>query len=115
MRAVNRIRRRQHEHVSDTTQNDAPVDFEQRHRTNRRPAETRARPRRIADLLVLSDRSPAGDWATDTRGAHSSSHWVMIARKPDAGKQAPALVKALAGDPGVDNSVTWDVLDGMYS
>jgi len=79
------------------------------------PAEMRARPRRIADLLVFPSGSSAADWATDTRGAHSSSHWVMIPREPDAEKRAPAQVKALAGDLGVDNRVAWDVLDGMYS
>ena len=59
-------------------------------------------------------REHQADWAIDTRGAHSSSHWVMIPREPDAEKRAPAQVKALAGDLAVDNRVAWDVLDGMY-
>ncbi len=78
-------------------------------------AETRARPRRIADLLVVRGGPSAADWATDTRGADSSSHWVMIPHEPDAEKRAPAQVRALAGDLGVDNRVACDVLDGMYS
>jgi hypothetical protein len=78
-------------------------------------AEMRARPRRIADLLVFPGGPSAADSATDTRGAHSSSHWVMIPREPDAEKRAPAQVKTLARELGVDTRVAWDALDCMYA
>jgi hypothetical protein len=35
-------------------------------------------------------------------------------RDPHAGKQAPAHVKALARELGVDTSLAWDALDDMY-
>jgi hypothetical protein len=79
------------------------------HRTMSRPA----RPRHIADLLVVPDGSPAADRATDT-STHSSSHWTMVACDPHAVKRAPAHVKALARDIGVDTHAAWNVLDGMY-
>jgi hypothetical protein len=77
-------------------------------------AEMRARPRRIADLLVVCGGSSAADGAMHTRGAHSSSHWVAVMRDPHAGTQVPAHVKALACELGVDTRVAWDALDDMY-
>jgi hypothetical protein len=76
--------------------------------------KTRARPRRIADLLVVRGGPPAGGRAGDVGDAHSSSHWVALARDHHAGERAPAHVKALARELGVDTTVAWDVLDGMY-
>ena len=78
-------------------------------------AEMRARPRRIADLLIVRGGSSAADGATDPTGAHSSAHWVAVMRDPRAGTQAPAHVKALARELGVDAGLAWDALDGTYS
>jgi hypothetical protein len=77
-------------------------------------AEMRARPRRIADLLIVRGGSSAADGVMNARGAHSSAHWVAVMRDPHAGKQAPAHVKALARELGVDTSLAWDALDDMY-
>jgi hypothetical protein len=78
-------------------------------------ATTLPRPRRIADLLVVRGNPPAGEETSDARGAHSSSHWVALARDPHEGERAPAHVKALALELGVDTTVAWNVLDGMYA
>jgi hypothetical protein len=77
-------------------------------------ARTCARPRRIADLLVVRGNPLVGDPATDARGSYSSSHWVAVAHDPHAGERAPAHVKALAQELEVDTAVAWDALDGMY-
>jgi len=79
--------------------------------TNR--VEMRARPRHIADLLVVRGGSSAADWATDT-SAHSSSHWAMVTPDPHADRPAPAQVKELARELGVDTCVAWEALDRMY-
>jgi hypothetical protein len=79
-----------------------------------RAAKARARPRRIADLLVVDGGPPGAKGASDAGDARSSSHWVALARDSDAGERAPAHVKALARELGVDTTVAWDALDGMY-
>lgn len=73
----------------------------------------RSRPHHIADLLVVRDGSSAADPATDT-SAYSSSHWAMVTRDPYAEKRAPAQVKGLARELGVDARVAWEALDAMY-
>jgi hypothetical protein len=77
-------------------------------------AEPCARPRRIADLFVVRHDPPAREPASNLGDAHSSSHWVALARGPYAGEHAPAHVKALARELGVDTTVAWDALDDMY-
>lgn len=77
-------------------------------------ANTRARPRRIADLLVVRDCPSAGDTTSDAGDARSSQHWVVLAPDPHAGKRAPAHVSALARRLGVDTTVAWAALDGTY-
>jgi hypothetical protein len=96
---------------SRTTRRSSPNSFGS---SAARAAKTRARPRRIADLLVVSGGPPAGEGASDAGDAHSSSHWVALARDPHAGERAPAHVKALARELGVDTTFAWEALNGMY-
>jgi hypothetical protein len=78
------------------------------------PAKTHARPRRVADLLVIGGDPAAGSQASHAGGSRSSSHWVAVARDLHVGERPPAHVKALARELGVDATVAWDALDGTY-
>lgn len=72
--------------------------------------QMRVRPRRVADLLIVSSAADG----TMNGAARASAHWVAVTPDLSAGEQAPAHVKALAQGLGVDTRVAWAALDGMY-
>ena len=78
-------------------------------------AEMRAGPRRIAELVIDRGEPSAAGGAMETRRGHSTAHWVAVIPGPSTARQAPAHVKALARELGVDTSVAWEALDGTYS